>query len=1245
MERKSGGLGIRPQDFMGPCQPCLTDCLTEIEKTIKKFCEGFVVRDRFTGLGVNASGGNMAANAFRQSFVTRLQDDGGFFGGGESIEYPSGATSGGLMTTGAFIPVVVERCTVIGDIRIGYSDHYTPAGTRTFMKRPEEWWARYYLELDGELEDEPEDDPPEDAPEDDPPEGAAASPPPAEEPSDEPEEPEVPVEPEEPVEPDEPEDDPEDDPEGDPEDEPEDTPASRNAKKIADWIRCRHLNTDHKHELSLGGSTYKETIDDCVEGIWDFNLVDTFTTIEKIDIYGKVDYFSTFPICGGLKITDSNKMHEYHWDAAGHVRQLRQGEVWEDEVGSGQAWLIALAAEECDDVSIAERSESPHLYGTNREQPLPNRSRRFDNADQRKDIGLMRETYVKKVGTIYATTVHGSPDPAPFQVPLTEEQAAGHFLPPRAGYWTIMEPHSEGTYTSPDCGDYNKLWCNGTRGKDSDGNWGPLSSPRLLQFPCFNIQCDPSSDTGWSCDTFNFEYCQEQLDNIYDYYNSAYLALLGENEPRILTKGGAAKIDAEAIHCYQSEFLSYVHNESTGSTGSYDSPGTGSSVSYNGFTSGNRPELCPFTRCENCGEALSCRQASLEVGDLKSQMELFADGRALRNCFTGDWVLPTYCECAEGTNHPFNDEPIKYEQSPKGGSHCGGDSESTLAAVTFYVAPLCKLDGTDASVETEYKLDFEEVYQKTFPNDRGVIPAGFGLGGVHADIKDAIKAWTCVKNGPDGVEYTTDYEAANVFYRRDLEDEKYWYDIKKEVGESRPFPAHLSLSERATGRFNNDRVCFKEPPCVDPPNDCCPGADFVPHSHERINDETCGFEDQIQPCGEESIKARIFTGAGHPPARYDIEQRVHVFEADPADPDCGEEGKPRCCAGLIDVDDLFRPTEDYLKDCYPDFDENDTLVLSSSPPAGVNADIPLEVICAVDEEGIIFDPLQPQPTGRRIAKLKLCLKDGYIYTAHRPQLEVYIPETGFFSCGEPIGKVDRAVIGEYPDGPEEQDLCKAEWPCETCCGLVPDQLFSGGLDPLYHQVGCSHCEDYECGPWHDYWCNETDLILPHCTKGPLCCPDKWPNTACIDPDTGQIDPFLCGFNDPEGNYVYNGPMFHNNIPSTTCEDPFWCYLDISWMAGTKHSPWENGYLWQTYYGWYTSFTDLMQIENPYGCHSYDTSGGISPTFLSRCCSKILDGQEIGISNVPCELYIISKEESEQEITIDVGELPVTITLE
>ena len=1134
MERKSGGLGIRPQDFTGPCEPCLTDCLSEIEKVIKKFCEGFVVRDGF-----------VEPSAFRQSFVTLLQEGGD--GNGESIEYPSGAVSGGLSTAagtiGAFVPVVVERCTTVGDIRIGYSDHYTPllGGDRTFMKRSEEWWARYHLgnELDGE----------------------------------------------------------------------------NDAEKIADWIRCRHLNTDHEHELSIGGSTYKETIDDCVEGIWDFNLVDTFTTIEKIDIYGKVDYFSTFPICGGLKITDSGRMHEYHWDAAGHVKTS----PWEDAVGSGEAWLLALAAEECDDVSIAERSESPHLYGTNRKHPLPNRSRRFDNADQRKDIGLMRETYVKKLGTIYHTTVakaaYGSN--APFQ--------------PTTGfgthYYTIMDPRSRGPYIFDENPNAGGFWCH-ELGYDR-------ASPYLLQFPC-SVPGDNFVDIQKECDTFMSDFCTEQKENIYATYAEAYHALFEESQPRVLTKGNAPTIDAEAIHCYQSEFLSYVHNKSTGSTGSYDSPGTESSVSYNGFTHGNRPELCPFTRCEDCGAALSCREASLEVGDLKSQMELdlfqYGSG-ALRNCLTGDWVLPTYCECSGGTSHPFDNEPIKYKHSPKGGSHCGDESENTLAAVTFYVAPLCKLDGTDASVETEYRLDFEEVYQKTFPNDRGVIPAGFGLGGVHADIKDAIKAWTCVKNGRDGVTYTTDYIAAEVFYKSGVD--KYWYDIEKEVGESRPFPAHLSLEERATGRLDNTKPCIFEPPCTDPPDDCCPDKKFVPHSHDRINNDTCGFEDQIQPCGEDPIKARIFTGAGHPPTRYDIEQRVHVFEADPADPDCGEEGKPRCCAGLIDVDDLFRPTEDYLKDCYPDFDENDLQAL------GANANIPPEVICRVDaNDNIIADDDFVTPA----VKVKLCLKEDYIYTAHRPQLEVYIPETGFFSCGEPIGKVDRAVIGEESDGgPEEQDLCKAEWPCETCCGLVPDPEQVGGLDPLYHQAGCSHCEDYECSPWYNNFCQETDLIFPHCTKGPFCCPDKWPNLNCVD-ENGDIDILLCGFIDPvTDEYVFNDMRPHPNIPDADCTDPFWCYLDISWMAGAKHSPWENGYLWQTYYGWYTSFHDF--VENPYGCSSYDTSGGIIPTLLSRCCSKTLNGEEIGISNVPCELYIIPKESSDQEIVIDVGELPITITLE
>ena len=71
----------------------------------------------------------------------------------------------------------------------------------------------------------------------------------------------------------------------------------------------------------------------------------------------------------------------------------------------------------------------------------------------------------------------------------------------------------------------------------------------------------------------------------------------------------------------------------------------------------------------------------------------------------------------------------------------------------------------------------------------------------------------------------------------------------------------------------------------------------------------------------------------------------------------------------------------------------------------------------------------------------------------------------------------------------------------------------------------------------------------------------------------------------------------------------------------------------------------MQIENPYGCHSYDSLGGVSPALLSRCCSKTLNGKEIGISNVPCELYIISKDARDQEIVIDVGDLPITITLE
>ena len=47
----------------------------------------------------------------------------------------------------------------------------------------------------------------------------------------------------------------------------------------------------------------KRLFDDCVEGIWNgpeiWNVVDTFTTIEEIDVYAQMDYFSVYPLCGG----------------------------------------------------------------------------------------------------------------------------------------------------------------------------------------------------------------------------------------------------------------------------------------------------------------------------------------------------------------------------------------------------------------------------------------------------------------------------------------------------------------------------------------------------------------------------------------------------------------------------------------------------------------------------------------------------------------------------------------------------------------------------------------------------------------------------------------------------------------------------------------------------------------------------------------------------------------------------------
>jgi len=209
-------------DFKGPCADCGTDCLDEWDRMFeRKFSSGFLVEQ------------DPAHKDPEGALTEQLLFEKG--------KWPQYSTKGHTFgETGEFTVIPMSSEVKVGDIRVAYTDHWItdeaddPEGVvRTFMKRPEEYWAEKAL-----------------------PYGARGKMP--------------------------------------------DDEWKEHRDKIdearLEWIRCRHTHTDHTHVQTLNGpgvaqpNGYPINMDDCVTGIWDYNLVDTSTTIEKFGIYEAVHF-------------------------------------------------------------------------------------------------------------------------------------------------------------------------------------------------------------------------------------------------------------------------------------------------------------------------------------------------------------------------------------------------------------------------------------------------------------------------------------------------------------------------------------------------------------------------------------------------------------------------------------------------------------------------------------------------------------------------------------------------------------------------------------------------------------------------------------------------------------------------------------------------------------------------------------------------------------------------------------------
>lgn len=1219
--RNNIGLTFDYVDFAGPCATCKTDCIDEWERMFEK---------KFAGTGFMVEGtASDPAGGFPNQII---------FG----KDWPQYSLKGQSYSVASdqYVTIPLASEVKIGDIRVAYTDHWVVTTgksggdegdeTRTFMKRPEAYWAEKAIPMPSQ---------------------------------------------------------------GSMEDAEYEAKVAETHEARREWIRCRHSHTDHVHKKTLNGggtsssSNYPIAVDDCVTGIWDYNLVDTCTTIETYGIYETVHLYEVFPACGSLlkKSEPRSQVSEPLIHVVNYQPEPKSihdhsscGCPWHEELYDPGEWFHFMANDElhgqpcacppsvrgqtgktvmaitspwCDH-TLSGHSKHPHRLGIGHEDGKP-QAHLYDNEGQGKVFGAICETFMFKVGEFYKTTVrHFGSILEPFQAPAGAAEVMFTFLHPETGG---QGPQSHAAQGSGDGG----FWCTRDNPDEKGNAWQKKHGAKmLLQLPCnYPETCSAyfpdgaqDGDGVQCCEDWDVAYCDEQMVNIF--LDEVSLLAAFDRDIRYKSADLHSNDSLERIHKQSSEAAITCENSQVygwvwlmkpcegfgqdrwGRMGGFPTSPTANCVPQGQRCDcGKFPGPPPNTRFNNNAGLMNSVQTSWQSGTAKILSTLWGvDGVDLGN------------SCS-------------WSQTPVGNfSHCG-KKDTFLVRVDFFEGEFS--DGNSIKFERTEKSTLHPP-ETVLKEDAGGVATPWSKGGMHTDLRSSIAAWTNFDSrkeeqandsySQEGTRFVTDFEAAEVFYK--AAGGIYWYDIVAKKGDQLNFmgelvnkpdlPEHLStgkMEDLPIGQDKRKQDKDGESPCNTPER-----------SAKTSNTGTavagsCALKDAVDGCadtnGGSDVQTTIFTGVGDPAPRFDQGQRINNSNNQL---DCG--GK--CTQS---VDEVF----------------------------GLSSKLHSCTSGSVDNcENLYF-------VHKPYIKLKAEFSDACLSPGQEP------PE-GFFACGIPVGKVDREIIGTKGKGDNEHCFCRdkddgsiiqgvwdfaiadpmdpnppprkppqqvcedaeedggrgGSWECKdfgapevsicdttwldldeeyadgnTYCGLASAMV--GGNAEKYASVSCTSCEDYECNPSNKAFSPVVDAAstMYTCKNGVHCC--HW----LID--NPLYDPLLA-----EQGMVNSG--MHPKVDNSWCisTDTF-CTVS-SYLGGLPHAPYQTGYIWHTVLGWHPDAAlDRGVFDYRYSCDAGKSIKiGNEGNHVFDCC----DNQQGG-EFVDCNLLSVPKA-YERPKDVQVGEPPLPI---